>query len=283
MTTKKRVERVHKNWSKDAKARGNRKITISAPDDAQNELYRQSLEMAIEGKEDPLVLVLGMTPEPRNLALSLGCRVLAADLNYDMMVNLQPSIEDSENPRNMVMRANWLDLDKYLQHGIFDIVIGDGVLAQLDPTGIKKLIANVFRMLPTGGYFSTRIDLYLPDYPVGKFEDYLAQYRKQELSLLELAVRTLMYSDFSSQLYERDQHLCHTHKFWELMEEKEKEGVITKDENKYMQERKMNLTHYFLPKPELYVDYLGPYFEEVEVEQFDELWPTYVGRKRNGE
>lgn len=280
MSTKRRTEQVHKSWSKDAKARGDRKVTISAPDEAQKDLYRQALEMAVEGEKKPLVLILGMTPEPRNLALSMGCRVLATDFNFDMIFNLQPNIENAEDPNNMVMRVDWLALDKYLQHGIFDIVVGDGVLAQLDPPGIKNLIANVVAMLAPGGYFATRIDLYLPDYPVATFREYLEQYRSNELSLLDLAIRTLMYSDFTSRLYDKKKYLCYTHKFWDLMNEKEKEGIITREENKFMQERKMNLTHYCLPKPELYSEYLDPYFEEVEVEQFDELWPTYIGKKK---
>lgn len=44
-----------------------------------------------------------------------------------------------------------------------------------------------------------------------------------------------------------------------------------------MQKRRVNLTHYFLSKLELYGKILGKYFREIPIRQFDLAWPTYWG------
>ena len=275
----KRIQKVYKSWSKDAKTRGDRKTTATAPIGNQLALYKKCLKKALGKRiKNSLVLVLGATPEVRNLALNLGCRVLAADINYDMLFNLESNIKDHGNMRNMVLRTNWLELDKYLKNNNFDAVIGDGVTGQLDPPGIVKLIENVKNLLKPGGYFITRIDVYLPEYPITPFAELLDEYRNKKLDFLTFGTKALLYSDYSKKLYNKKTGLMSTYKLWNIFNDLFKQGVISKKEDDFFQERKVSQTHYMLPKSLLYRKMLGKYFKEIPLKQINEVWPTYMGR-----
>ena len=87
----------------------------------------------------------------------------------------------------------------------------------------------------------------------------------------------MLYSDYSNKFYDKKKKLMYTYKFWEVIDDLYKKRIITKQENEFIQKRKMNLTHYMLPKKELYKNILGKYFQKIPLKQFDETWPTYMG------
>ena len=280
-TTKQRTKEVLSGWSKDSPIRAHRERTSTAPVGVQYSLYERAFKMALKGKKKSKVLNMGATPELRNLALNLGCQVIAVDINMDMIFNLEPHIKDGKNVNNVVMRGSWLLMDQFLKNKNFDIVAGDGVTGQLTPLDIKKVIKIIANLLKVGGHFISRVDVYLPDYPRIPYQKLLEQYRKKKIPLDIFLLEFLLYSDpYHKVLYDKKKKLMYTYKVFDILHKLYKKGEITAEENKLFQANRMSLTHYMLPKPELY-GRLNKYFKEIPVKQITESWPTYVGKLKS--
>ena len=112
---------------------------------AREELYRKGTSMGIPSdvellqvkrllrehvKKGDHVLVLGATAELRNIALGLGCKVIAVDISIDM-INKRDGLVKAERlggdiniDNNVVAKGNWLS-PWFLRENSFKAVIGD--------------------------------------------------------------------------------------------------------------------------------------------------------------
>jgi SAM-dependent methyltransferase len=98
-------------------------------------------------------LVLGATPELRDILAELGYEVTILDINNEM-IQAMTSLLKVKNPKERVVVGNWLE--NPLPSGSFDLVIGDAVLPNVMWEERTKLLREVHRVLRPNGVFVTR-------------------------------------------------------------------------------------------------------------------------------
>ena len=103
--------------------------------------------------ESKKVLLLGVTPEIRDILAEIGCKVTCVDINEEMIAAMN-SLKEAENPDEEVINENWLD--NSLEKNNFDIVIGDAVLPNVNWEDREELLSEVKRVLKAEGLFITR-------------------------------------------------------------------------------------------------------------------------------
>ncbi|MFA6988447.1 MAG: class I SAM-dependent methyltransferase [Candidatus Gastranaerophilaceae bacterium] len=102
-------------------------------------------------------LVLGATPEIREILSLLNYKVVVVDASLNMireMLSLGYKI-NTKNEKWIV--NNWLKLVSIFKDEKFDIIIGDLVLRNIDYKKQEKFLFNVSEVLNEGGLFVTRI------------------------------------------------------------------------------------------------------------------------------
>src|SRR5690349_13869034 len=92
--------------------------------------YKEWLQQISSKKDnkDVKALVLGATPELRDLLTELQFRSYFIDINSDMISSMTQLIT-RKNPNEVAVQANWLDnplADQY-----FDVILGDCVISNV--------------------------------------------------------------------------------------------------------------------------------------------------------
>jgi len=98
-------------------------------------------------------LVLGATPELRDILNGIGCETTVIDINLEMIVAMN-SLVAINNPEEILVRANWLS--NPLRSGYFDVVVGDAVLPNIPWKDRSLLLSEIKRCLRPTAVFIPR-------------------------------------------------------------------------------------------------------------------------------
>ncbi|MFH1448343.1 MAG: class I SAM-dependent methyltransferase [Candidatus Micrarchaeota archaeon] len=123
------------------------------PTKAECKVYWRELSKL---KKDAKTLLLGSTPEIRDMAFEFGMRLTVIDFkvkNYEELQGLMVHSPDNETYVN----KNWIDMEFQSE---FDVVIGDNVLSVLTTPKAKKLVKRIHAALKPEGKWITRVMLY---------------------------------------------------------------------------------------------------------------------------
>lgn len=125
------------------------------------------------------LLVLGATPEYRNLAHRLKKQVTLCDISFEMMLEMSNHLRYPQNAKKEIwLKSDWLSAP--LQENYFDIILGDFVIANVPCKQQNNFYKNIASFLSKNGYFLTRI--YYPPYPIQKLSDLFSAYLKNKLT-----------------------------------------------------------------------------------------------------
>lgn len=103
--------------------------------------------IAVSGRTDPSILVMGVTPELCAMRPEPDGRAIAVDQSIDMIRSVWPG---RASARDHAVSANWRFLP--LATRSIDLVLGDGFMTNLPyPTGYASSLAEMHRLLRTGG------------------------------------------------------------------------------------------------------------------------------------
>lgn len=107
-------------------------------------------------------LILGATPELRDLAAKYSQESVVADITFEAITGFLKFAKFVDPLKEIWVRANWLNLpfpDKY-----FDCIIGDLVLNQLDTKDHTHFLMAIKRFLSKNGIFVMRCTFSNPKY-----------------------------------------------------------------------------------------------------------------------
>ncbi|MDD4902053.1 MAG: class I SAM-dependent methyltransferase [Patescibacteria group bacterium] len=121
--------------------------------------YKKFIKQAVRGKKKPRALVMGATPELRDLLYELKCEVTIIDA-IEVMVKAMNGLRKYKEAKEKIVISDWID--NPLAAGYFDVIVGDIVLANIPREKQNDLLRGVARMLKPGGYFVSRFYV-LPD------------------------------------------------------------------------------------------------------------------------
>ncbi|MGH7565481.1 MAG: methyltransferase domain-containing protein [Gemmatimonadota bacterium] len=99
------------------------------------------------GRDDPTLLLMGVTPELCSLRSGERSRVIAVDRSTDMIHSVWPG---RLRPKDEVLCADWRRLP--IENESIDVVLSDGCLSTLSyPSGYVEVCAELLRVLRDGG------------------------------------------------------------------------------------------------------------------------------------
>lgn len=151
----------------------------SRPSDQEVATYMEWLKR-ISGSESGLkALVLGATPELRDVLNQLHFKTHAIDINMEMILALNGLVEH-QNPDEVLIRANWLE--NPLQESYFDVVLGDAVFANVPWEKRSDFYKEIVRLLKPNGHYLSRT-FYAPEKRrYENIDDILAVFAKKKAS-----------------------------------------------------------------------------------------------------
>jgi SAM-dependent methyltransferase len=149
--------------------------------------YKKFIKQAAKGKRRPKVLVMGATPELRDLLYELKCEVTIIDV-FAEMIKAMSALRKHQNAKEKIIVSDWID--NPLASDYFDVIIGDVVLENLPWDKHKSFLQGIARMLKPGGYFISRFFLIPDGYKPITMENFLKECKnflpKHKNSALEM-------------------------------------------------------------------------------------------------
>ncbi|MFA4881080.1 MAG: class I SAM-dependent methyltransferase [Candidatus Doudnabacteria bacterium] len=161
----------------------------SRPSLGDCKVYELWTKRTLSTLRSPNILVLGVTPEIRNLlfkySLTQDAKVYLADINKGMFRAMRAFL-NFNNPNEYFKPCNWLKMP--FQREFFDFIIGDLVITNLALKDKEKFLKEIKRLLKEEGRFVTRILVYKENrnrnFNLSQvLNQYFQQYQKAQLSL----------------------------------------------------------------------------------------------------
>ena len=110
-------------------------------------------------KNKKRILLLGSTPEIREVLSSLDFEIVVADFSYEMLQGMI-YFGDIDIDKEWWVKADWMILDKFLKNNYFDLILGDLVLRNIDFGRQNKFLKIISSLLNEKGMFISRIHHY---------------------------------------------------------------------------------------------------------------------------
>lgn len=203
------------------------------------------------------VLILGATPEYRDLCGQLGLGITLIDFsryNYEYLAD-----EVRNRPKERFIRGNWLKtaLDKK-----FDIILGDNVINMLHKGDVRTFLSNLSKMLKEDGFFMPRTYIREKGERMGP-EEAINEYnsRHKGESVIVWTIRDLYLASYdlkSDSMTIRD--------VYKTVLGLHKKGIL--DDTQLEQYKKLSLerdSHFFFPLREWLEKVLSEFFRTKEI------------------
>jgi ubiquinone/menaquinone biosynthesis C-methylase UbiE len=123
-------------------------------------VYKNFCNLAAQkSKKQKRALVLGSTPELRDLLYELKFEVTMIDINLEMILAMSQLIKKN-NPNEIIVRNNWLLTN--LPSNYYDIILGDLVISNIPADKQNDFLKELKRILKPNGHWITKIEI-VPD------------------------------------------------------------------------------------------------------------------------
>lgn len=167
-------------------------------------------------------LVLGSTPELRDLLLKLGFESYAVDHNPHMLKAMSQLMKCQNSPSDFQINKNWLAMD--FKESFFDVVLGDASFNQLtDVQDIHKLLSILKRILKPGGILLIREIVMLSLEPTSKWQETIERYKKGIIKRSGITIELRANSDLKPK---GNPQLVDTYKIYLKLEREYQKGNI---------------------------------------------------------
>jgi len=128
-------------------------------DDIKN--YKAEIDKALSGVRAPIIVLMGSTPELRDL-LSQYCRekdskLFCVDMTEDMYNAMTLLLKNNPQNETLVL-SNWLEITKHIKPESVDLVVGDFIVGNVGGK-IDNLYTEIVTILKKDGYHVTRTDV----------------------------------------------------------------------------------------------------------------------------
>lgn len=154
---KKDFEHHKERWRKMAKLWGLYSY-YSRPSKEDEKNFRHQLNIALKNKVKPKIVLLGATPELRDILFEFSkkqeAEVYCVDMTRDMYMAMSHHTK-KKNPNEKFINCNWLGIPKKIESGSIDVVAGDFVIGNVGSYE-HKFMKGISSVLKPDGYFVTR-------------------------------------------------------------------------------------------------------------------------------
>jgi len=226
MVIRKKQEKVQA-WSKQMAENRMKRRPPTAPGISEQKTYENFLKKALKNKENPKVLILGVTPELRNIALKNNCQVVSVDISRAIIKAMNPLIKYKGIKKEKVINANWLTYP--FPKNSFNLIMGDAPLTNLlSINEVRKLLFKVRRALKPGGFLLLRELIHLSN-KKAPFKKIVSDYRNNKIKWEDFFMDLRFYT-FFNKAYNSKNKLLSADKIFQEIEKKYQQGELTKKE-----------------------------------------------------
>lgn len=268
-----------KSWNSDLATLWTKMVGPSRPTCSELNVYLKYIrELQYSQKRKLKMLVLGSTPEFRDLGFEESMDVTVIDCNVDYHNTINREIHHKTAlAREHFLNQRWQDLDV---PNAYDIIIGDLVIGNLASEELENFIERVSKSLTNGGFYLGKSFFQLDNYsvtsPVKAIEKYNANPAFHPYS-------SMIY-DFS--IYSIDEELLHFSKMYNIIKKLHSDGLMDDDTFWYFNniglDKGMEFTFY-IPRFEYYKTLVGKYLTIRSVDYGDDVYskqfPLLIAQK----
>ncbi|MFA5050816.1 MAG: class I SAM-dependent methyltransferase [Patescibacteria group bacterium] len=254
------------------------------PSSSQIEIWQKIIKQKV--KEKSKVLILGATPESRDICTKYHLETIVCDISQDM-IKAMDEIVKHKNPKEKKVICNWLEM-KFKKES-FDLILSDASLNQLlSKNDLKKLLSKLQDLLKPDGYILlrevTRANL-KPEIKGEKWIKWFEKYRKKKISKTELYMYLKYLSDANP--FPKSPSIVDWAPVFKKMAPLYKQAKVPKDFYRWCEKVFGSKQHkrllIFLKKD--LEKLLKQYFRLLPIKQchdcsFDQYMPCYLGRPK---
>jgi len=126
------------------------------PSKADIGAYDKFLKRIINSKKQPRILILGATPEIRDLSAKHRAETTVCDINLEMIIAMGQLMKNKKaSQKEIWIRASWVTGP--LKHNYYDVILGDGITSNVSWREANQLWKHLTQLLKPKGVFITRI------------------------------------------------------------------------------------------------------------------------------
>lgn len=159
-------------------------------DDIRN--YNRMIQISLKNKMNPEILVLGSTPEIRDMLVKFSllqkAKITCLDMSEDMYRAMSGLLKNDNMSNETFVLGNWINtkLDKK-----FDIILGDYVVDNIDHASREEFLKNISGLLKKDGAFIIRDYVLTKKYKSISMQDiftsYASQVKNEKITIKEAA------------------------------------------------------------------------------------------------
>lgn len=154
---------------------------------SEMKIYRQFSRKALNKIKNPKILILGATPEMRDLAHSFkSSEVTCVDIDINMILAMRELMKyKKETEKEIWLKADWTTMP--LAKKYYHLILGEAVLGNVQFNRWSKFLNHLTILLRPGGYFINRVVITGIDNWYGQNIDQIFKYtKKNNLNFMEL-------------------------------------------------------------------------------------------------
>lgn len=204
------------------------RYAAGSPDSCEIGLYKLALS---EAENFDTSVVLGMTPELRNLAATCFNNIITIDENEEAIELFRDWLSRDSKKKENIINGSWFDLEQHITKPV-DAVLGDGVFGNLPNLAChQELLSIIARLLHDKGRFVTRKALIPKHFNSAKhdFETLLQRFRCGEIDDAEFGFGMRLVGHYSN-CYNQSNYILDNAKIFANCEAAYRDGLLKKDE-----------------------------------------------------
>lgn len=203
-----------------------------SPDPTEIARYRALLGACCGPDAPPRrIVVLGMTPELRRMALATGAEVLTLDSNPEAIALYRSWVPEPDRERESIVQGDWFAIERLID-GRVDGVLGDGVFGNiLTIEAHERLLRTLRCIINPGGRIILRQALIPRDFPLDEHEAgaLVARFRHGQLTPAEFGFGMRLWGSFT-QAYRHATFLLDNRVVFERYRDWLEQGRLTPEE-----------------------------------------------------
>lgn len=168
------------------------KVDAPAVSEETLERFHDLYNRSIEGAANIHALILGATPELRDIVLSYGHKLTTVDRDEEALENKTKEMHYQHHLNEEVIVADWLTLD--FPANSFDVILGDGVLTALSQEEQTVLLDKLHDILKPTGYLLLREGAVLHSRPRYHPNVHIHEFRSGQYNLFDLFFGLRLYN-----------------------------------------------------------------------------------------
>lgn len=238
--------KILKSWKKIAKIWKNIKPTYK-PSKTEVLLFEKFLKI-IQKNDDFKVLILGATPEIRDMLAKNKLSVTILDAN-PTMVKAMNQLVKTRNKNEKIVIGNWLKMP--FRDNMFNLIISDHPTSSLNLSQVKTLFSEIHRVLKPNEHFIVDVHINALLKPIGQ-NKFIDKYLKNKK----------WFADFDNNVWLRYKVIMGDNKYYDFktycsswgkfdlfLKKQFKLGKLTENECKYLTSGLgKDIKFYFYPK-----------------------------------